>query len=267
MKTKYTTLNSRFEVNSIKRQLRSTKQFEFHFKRGLCFDYIERVISKSVGQPVYRKSNNLGRFIMQRSVVLSRKSGIVQTIERPRPTSVAIKTDRSPDSASSNCIVRVEHMQLKRWVETIASEPLFPSDHHEPNHTDCPFPVDPRLNTKIALWTGDLTTLDCDAIVNPTNESFSDNSPFSKRLFVKAGKPLVDHVRRQLQTCRTGDLKLSDGFGLPCRHVLHTVGPKYKPQFHSAAETALFSCYQRVLSSLLDHRWSSIGIPPIHTGT
>jgi O-acetyl-ADP-ribose deacetylase (regulator of RNase III) len=157
-------------------------------------------------------------------------------------------------------------MTLKRWVETVATEPLPATDRHERVHLTSPFPVDPRLNAKLALWVGDLTTLDCDAIVNPTNESFSDSSAFAHRLFARAGKPLIDHVRRQLQTCRTGDLKLSEGFGLPCRHVLHTVGPKYKPQFHSAAETALFTCYQRVLNSVLDHRWSNIAIPPIHTG-
>ncbi|UYV77078.1 GDAP2 [Cordylochernes scorpioides] len=46
--------------------------------------------------------------------------------------------------------------------------------------------------------------------------------------------------------CRTGDAKLSKGYNLPARHVIHTVGPKYNAKYHTAAESALFSCYQRV---------------------
>lgn len=47
--------------------------------------------------------------------------------------------------------------------------------------------------------------------------------------------------------CRTGEAKLTKGYNLPARYVIHTVGPKYNVKYQTAAESALFSCYFKVL--------------------
>jgi len=44
--------------------------------------------------------------------------------------------------------------------------------------------------------------------------------------------------------CRTGEAKITQGFNLPARHIIHTVGPKYNLRYKTAAETALYSCYR-----------------------
>ena len=155
----------------------------------------------------------------------------------PYPVQQSHPVPSSPERTfpqPQNSPLRVRHQLLKRWVSTVGTEPLQPIEDSLRVHKESPFPVDPRLNAKIALWAGDITTLDCDVVVNPTNESFTDTSAFARRLFQRAGRPLLEHVREQLRTCRTGDLRLSEGYGLPCRHILHTVGPKYKIKFHSA---------------------------------
>lgn len=135
-------------------------------------------------------------------------------------TSSALSPERtflSSSSASSSLLqtqnspLRVRHQTLKRWVSTVGESPLLPTEESRRVHETSPFPVDPRLNAKIALWAGDITTLDCDVIVNPTNESFTDSSAFARRLFQRAGRPLLEHVRKQLRTCRTGELRLSEG--------------------------------------------------------
>lgn len=47
--------------------------------------------------------------------------------------------------------------------------------------------------------------------------------------------------------CRTGEAKLTKGFGLAARFIIHTVGPKYKTKYRTAAESSLYSCYRNIL--------------------
>lgn len=163
-------------------------------------------------------------------------------------------------------VVRSDH--LKRWSQ-ISPRDLSESDVIGASgvriHEQSPFPVNHELNKKIALFAGDITLLDCEAIVNTTNESFSDRNPLSARIYAKAGLNMKSHLKENLKFCRTGEAKLSKGYNLPARYVIHTVGPKYNDKFHTAAESALHSCYIKVLQLAVDQKIRSLGICAINS--
>uniref|UniRef100_A0A8C9F9D2 Ganglioside induced differentiation associated protein 2 n=1 Tax=Pavo cristatus TaxID=9049 RepID=A0A8C9F9D2_PAVCR len=109
-----------------------------------------------------------------------------------------------------------------------------------------PFPYREDLNAKIVLWKGDVALLNCTAIVNTSNESLTDKNPVSESIFMHAGPDLKDELQK-LKGCRTGEAKLTKGFNLAARFIIHTVGPKYKSRYRTAAESSLYSCYRNVL--------------------
>ena len=69
----------------------------------------------------------------------------------------------------------------------------------------------------------------------------------------------------KLRVCKTGDAKLSKGYGLPARYVIHTVGPKYNAKYHTAAENALFNCYSKILQISRDNGFKSLAFCAINT--
>lgn len=157
---------------------------------------------------------------------------------------------------------------LKRWHQIAPREPAPPPDGRPSGdyiHEKTPFPINEELNRKIALWVGDMTCLNAHAIVNSTNENLTDKSPLSQRIVTRAGPQMKRDLLNEIQSCRTGEAKLSKGYNLPARFVIHTVGPKYNVKFHTAAETALHSSYWRVLQTLPEHGLRTLGLCPIHS--
>lgn len=157
---------------------------------------------------------------------------------------------------------------LKRWQQIAPREPAPPADGRPAGdyvHEKTPFPINEELNRKIALWVGDITCLNAHAIVNSTNENLTDKSPLSQRIVARAGPQMKRDLLNEIQSCRTGEAKLSKGHNLPARFVIHTVGPKYNVKFHTAAETALHSSYWRVLQMLPEHGLRTLALCPIHS--
>lgn len=179
---------------------------------------------------------------------------------------VASHTDLLDSPASR--IEVVDANKLKRWSQ------ISPRDFSESSvigasgnkiHESSPFPVRQDLNAKVALFAGDITQLDCEAIVNTTNESFSDRNPLSAAIYKKAGPELKHYLKNSLRACRTGDAKITKGFNLPARFVIHTVGPKYNDKYHTAAESALHSAYLKVMQLARDHKIRSLALCPINS--
>ena len=114
------------------------------------------------------------------------------------------------------------------------------------------------------VWQGDITTFTGDAIVNAANNALGDGSGVNGVIQRAAGPQLLAFCRR-LHGCETGQAKLTPGFYLPTRAVIHTVGPVWEDGYKKEAEL-LASCYRSVMKIAADEGFESIAIPAISCG-
>jgi O-acetyl-ADP-ribose deacetylase len=117
-----------------------------------------------------------------------------------------------------------------------------------------------RLDVVVA----DITTLAVDAIVNAANSSLLGGGGVDGAIHRAAGRDLLAECQ-MLNGCRTGSAKITKGYRLPARHVIHAVGPVWDGG-RSNEEELLASCYRAALALAEQHRLSSIAFPSISTG-
>ncbi|ORX47059.1 Appr-1-p processing domain protein [Hesseltinella vesiculosa] len=121
--------------------------------------------------------------------------------------------------------------------------------------------TNPALRSKVLLTQDSITTLEVDAIVNAANNSLLGGGGVDGAIHRAAGSGLLNECR-SLEGCATGDAKITKGYRLPAKHVIHTVGPIAPPEQPKMLE----SCYRRCMEVLVENQLRSIAFPCVSTG-
>ncbi|XP_032681938.1 ADP-ribose glycohydrolase MACROD2-like [Odontomachus brunneus] len=119
--------------------------------------------------------------------------------------------------------------------------------------------VDEDLAKKVSMWQGDITSLEIDAIVNAANSSLLGGGGVDGAIHRAAG-PNLKKECTTLKGCRVGEAKITGGYMLPAKYVIHTVGPQgEKPD-------KLKECYENSLAQAKENNLRTIAFPCISTG-
>jgi O-acetyl-ADP-ribose deacetylase (regulator of RNase III) len=120
------------------------------------------------------------------------------------------------------------------------------------------------MTGRMVVVQGDITKQEVDAIVNAANQQLIRGGGVDGAIHRAAGPKLQEECR-QIGGCPTGEARITKGYGLPARHVIHAVGPRWHGGDKGEAEK-LASCYRNALSLAVANKAKTVAFPGISTG-
>ena len=120
------------------------------------------------------------------------------------------------------------------------------------------------MSKKMDIWQGDITTLEVDCIVNAANKSLLGGGGVDGAIHRAAGPELLE-ATKALGGAETGEVKITKGFNLPSKFVIHAVGPVYNDG-KSGEDVYLRNCYENALQLADEYKLNSVAFSAISTG-
>lgn len=125
--------------------------------------------------------------------------------------------------------------------------------------------MEKEILDKIEIRQGDITQLDVDAIVNAANTSLLGGGGVDGAIHRAAGPELLAECRT-IGGCPTGEARITKGYNLTARHVIHTVGPVYSVKKQDESRKLLSQCYLNCLKLAVENHLSTVAFPAISCG-
>lgn len=199
-------------------------------------------------------------------------AALVQSLHTGTLTAMALKVNL--DSADGDWkktkefLLSLSVKDRRQYYRTSSSVPLDDIPVWTPAAGDSGQPRykrNEKLDQKISLYSGDITKLEIDAIVNAANKTLLGGGGVDGAIHRAAG-PMLKKECASLHGCETGEAKITCGYGLPAKYVIHTVGPIAQGGVGEVEKKALRSCYRNSLAAATKNAARTVAFPCISTG-